>query len=132
MATLEGIEGKPVGLGVGAAIESVVKTEFAKRIRELRQSDKEKISFPKGIIQEPPSRFTPSPLALPRDQAIQTYRDDREMNSIHLVEYPNRWEIHEDSINPEHGPKHAVLHAIADAPEETAETINALINLLED
>jgi hypothetical protein len=132
MATLEGYEDELVGIGVEAAVENLIETEFSERIQELRRSEKEKISFPKKIAHRPPSRFTPTPLALPRDKAIQTYRDDRVTNSIHLVEYPNRWEIHEDTINPEHGPKHAVLHAIADAPEETAETLVALNRLLEN
>lgn len=131
MATLEGYEDELVGIGVEAAIEKTTENEFSERIRELRRSNKEKISFPKGIACNPPSRFTPTAMALPRDEAIQSYRDDRVTNSIHLVEYPNHWEIHEDTINPEHGPKHAVLHAIADAPEETAETIITLSRLLE-
>jgi len=45
--------------------------------------------------------------------AIRAYRDNRPSQSIHVIEYEDRWELHVDELNPKYD---ALGHLQRDAP----------------
>lgn len=84
--------------------------------QHLRESSVEKLAVPKEEVAELPPRFATHVPAneLQNDGAIGSYRDDRESDSVHAIEYEDHWRIHIDSANPRFDHK-KIDHLIEDA-----------------
>lgn len=86
----------------------------------LRNSDQDKLTVRKTASDAAylPSRFVRSGPARAMFEAgyVASYRDDRRENSLHVIEYTDRWEMHLDKHNPRY-PRKQILHLVDDAPE---------------
>lgn len=92
----------------------------------LRGSTLRRLSVSKRVVDEVPEAFTPTRLSAPREGALASYRDDRRRDSVHIIEYPDRWEFHVDRYNPRYEP---VGHVLVDAPEQTIEAVGETLGL---
>jgi hypothetical protein len=92
----------------------------------LRGSTLRRLTVSKSVVDEVPDAFTRTRLAAARDDAVASYRDGRRRDSVHVVEYPDRWELHIDRFNPRYEP---VGHVLVDAPEQTAEAVGEALGL---
>lgn len=83
----------------------------------LRQSDQPKVEVPKREVPTLPPRFEEHyPANGMQDNGAQaSYRDDRKEDSVHVIEYPDYWEIHIDDANPRFQDKQ-LDHLVNDAP----------------
>lgn len=73
------------------------------------------ISVPKAAVPNLPPRYTEVGISthLLDGDAIRAYRDNRPRQSVHVIEYSERWDLHVDAIHPGHD---ALGHLRADAP----------------
>jgi hypothetical protein len=92
----------------------------------LRGSDFRQLTVSKTVADEVPPEFTRSRLAARREGAVASYRDSRRRDSVHIVEYPDRWELHVDRYNPRREP---LGHVLVDAPEQTAAAVGEALGL---
>ncbi|WP_254831876.1 hypothetical protein [Haloglomus salinum] len=92
----------------------------------LRGSRLRRLTVSKSVVDEVPDEFTRTRLAAVREDAVASYRDGRRRDSVHVVEYPDRWELHIDRFNPRYEP---VGHVLVDAPEQTAEAVGEALGL---
>lgn len=92
----------------------------------LRGSTLRRLTVSKRVVDEVPDEFTRTRLAAAREGAVASYRDGRRRDSVHVVEYPDRWELHIDRFNPRYEP---VGHVLVDAPEQTAEAVGEALGL---
>lgn len=103
------------------------RQSMADHVDWFRESDLRYMTVPKRLAPELPEEFSQSRLAVRREGARASYRDDRRTDSVHVVEYPDRWELHIDRFNPRYLP---LLHVAVDAPEQTAEALESAMNPL--
>jgi hypothetical protein len=103
------------------------RNSLAAHVEWFRDSDLRYLTVPKRLAPELPDEFSRSRLAVRREGAVASYRDDRRTDSVHVVEYPDRWELHVDRFNPRYLP---LLHVAVDAPEQTAEAVESAVNPL--
>lgn len=92
----------------------------------LRGSTLRRLTISKSVVDEVPDEFTRTRLAAAREDAVASYRDGRRRDSVHVVEYPDRWELHVDRYNPRYEP---IGHVLVDAPEQTAEAVGEALGL---
>lgn len=92
----------------------------------LRGSRLRRLTVAKSVVDEVPDSFSRTRLAARREDAIASYRDNRRRDSVHVVEYPDRWELHIDRYNPRYEP---VGHVLVDAPEQTAQAVLGSLGL---
>jgi hypothetical protein len=92
----------------------------------LRGSEFRQLTVSKTVADEIPPEFTRSRLAARREGAVASYRDSRRRDSVHIVEYPDRWELHVDRYNPRREP---LGHVLVDAPEQTAAAVGEALGL---
>ncbi|WP_254823425.1 hypothetical protein [Haloglomus halophilum] len=92
----------------------------------LRGSRLRRLTVSKTVVDEVPDEFTRTRLAAVREDALASYRDGRRRDSVHVVEYPDRWELHIDRYNPRYEP---LGHVLVDAPEQTAEAVGEALGL---
>jgi hypothetical protein len=92
----------------------------------LRGSSLRRLNVSKAVSGEIPDGFSRSRLASRPEGALASYRDRRRRDSVHIVEYPDRWEIHVDRFNPRYEP---LGHVLVDAPEQTAREVASLTGL---
>jgi hypothetical protein len=92
----------------------------------LRGSSLRRLNVSKSVSGDVPDEFTRTRLASRPEGAIASYRDRRRRDSVHIVEYPDRWEIHVDRFNPRYEP---LGHVLVDAPEQTTRDVTSLCGL---
>jgi hypothetical protein len=92
----------------------------------LRGSRLRRLTISKSVVDEVPESFSRSRLTARREDAVASYRDSRRRDSVHVVEYPDRWELHIDRYNPRYEP---VGHVLVDAPEQTAQAVLGSLGL---
>jgi hypothetical protein len=92
----------------------------------LRGSRLRRLTVSKAVVDEVPESFSRSRLAAHREDAVASYRDSRRRDSVHVVEYPDRWVLHVDRYNPRYEP---VGHVLVDAPEQTAQAVAGAFGL---
>lgn len=92
---------------------------FDREVERLWSGEAEKIEISKASVPELPEHFEEAYPAneMQNDGAVASYRDDRERNSLHVIEYEDKWTVHVDEHNPKHAP---VKHLTQDAPTEGA------------
>lgn len=95
------------------------ETAFDYEVERLWSGDEEKISISKSKVPALPDYFEEHYPAneMQNDGAIASYRDNRERNSLHVIEYEDHWTVHVDDHNPKYAP---VKHLTQDAPAEGA------------
>lgn len=83
----------------------------------LRRTDQSKVKVPKREVSTLPARFEEHYPAngMQDDGAQASYRDDRKKDSVHVIEYPEYWELHLDDANPRFQDKQ-LDHLVNDAP----------------
>lgn len=92
----------------------------------LRGSRLRHLTVSKSVVGAVPDVFTRTRLAARREDAVASYRDGRRRDSVHVVEYPDRWELHIDRYNPRYEP---VGHVLVDAPRQTVEAVTGALGL---
>jgi len=92
----------------------------------LRGSRLRHLTISKSVVDAVPDAFTRTRLAARREDAVASYRDGRRRDSVHVVEYPDRWELHIDRYNPRYEP---VGHVLVDAPRQTVEAVTGALGL---
>jgi len=93
------------------------ESNFDREVERLRNGEEEKVDISKSVVGELPDHFEESypANAMQNEGAIGSHRDDRERNSLHVIEYEDKWEVHIDEHNPKYAP---LKHLMQDAPGE--------------
>jgi hypothetical protein len=96
--------------------------QFEKYANYLQRSQQHKLTIPKSKAPHLPERFEESYPAneMQEPGATASYRDNKPINSVHIIEYEDHWSLHIDDYNPRHN---LVKHLVDDAPLATATAV---------
>lgn len=109
------------------ATGSYYSLDFYEDTLDPNGTPKEKVEIPKEMLPALPNRFERTRLAKMPDGSLGSYRDmEASVQSSHIHEYPDHWELHVDCFNPHYRP---IEHAMVDTgvSGQAWDTVTALL-----